>query len=89
MRQTQRPVKPQDRPLPRSLRLMGYAIRIKQISAAELAIVAKDERPLDGFWDDETLTIYLLKRQSRKAKRLTLWHEIHHAVVDLKDWEAQ
>ena len=89
MRQTQRPVKPQDRPLPRSLRLLGYYIRIKQVSVSQLAEVAKDDRPLDGFWDDETLTIYLLRRRSRKVKRVTLWHEVNHAVVDLKDLEAQ
>ena len=69
------------------MKVMGYHISVKQISAAELSEVAKDTRFLSGYWDDKTLTIYLLKRDGVKEKRRTLWHELDHAITDLRDSE--
>ena len=70
---------------PRSVSLLGYKLKIRQTTTAKLSLIAKDDRILQGFWDDSTDTIYLIRGDSFRQKTETLRHELEHAFTDLME----
>ena len=75
--------------LPQRVRLLGYRLAVKQVPSGELARIAKDARPMEGLWDDETRTIYIWKRLSQKDKQRVFLHELSHALIDVANWNSQ
>lgn len=71
--------------IPKSIRILGDTIRIKQVTVRELSRICGDDRVLDGLWVDSEKTIYLNKNLSNFGKRQTCFHELIHAIVDLKE----
>lgn len=75
--------------IPRRIQILGHRIGIRLVSATALAQAAADDRPLDGLWEDETSTIYVHNRLSKRDRRLTILHELQHALIDITEWEKQ
>jgi len=76
--------------IPRRIHILNYVLRIQQVSKRELQRrYGSKDRSVVGLWDDETLTISLLRRQSMREKRQTLLHELGHAIVDLINLDAE
>jgi Zn-dependent peptidase ImmA (M78 family) len=71
--------------IPRSVRLpFGYAIRVMQVTRAEMRDAAECEADEpDGCWDADEKVIYLLRSLPITRKRYVLCHELQHAAADL------
>lgn len=83
--ETKQPIPSRGKRIPKSIRLLGYCIRIRQVTPGELKKIGKDDRPLDGLWVDEECTIYIDKNMPIYQKRNILFHELIHSLVDLKE----
>lgn len=59
----------------------GYTVAVKQVSDAEMK-AENDGEGVDGLWDCETRTIYILRSLSVRRKRYILGHEMIHALAD-------
>lgn len=47
--------------------------------------IDKSEGTVSGFLDGDSWTIYINSRLSAKNKWDTYWHELQHAITDIKD----
>ena len=48
----------------------------------------ESETPYQGVWDWERMTIWINSKLSSDQRWATLWHELQHAVTDIKDYDA-
>lgn len=72
--------------MPRRIHLLGHIIVVKQITQRALQkLNGEDDRPLEGLWLDAEKIIYVNKNLSVRDKRMVVWHEIQHAVTDLRE----
>lgn len=71
--------------IPRVIHLpFGVRIKVRQLGKRAMQAELGDADAC-GAWIESIATIFLKKSDSPAAKRDTLYHEIQHAVVDLKD----
>lgn len=88
------------RRLPRRVHLgLGYVVEVVFASQATIRDVcdADDNEKLDGCWDnhlgDEGAKsagiIYIDRSLPRQQKFVTYWHEIGHALLDIRDWALE
>ena len=73
------------RRIPKSFRILGHVIRVRQVTPSELKKIVEEDVALDGLWIDSEKTIYVDKNLSIFTKRQVLWHELQHAIVDLRE----
>lgn len=74
--------------LPHRLDLGLALINIKLLTRKEMRVEAEceeDEATPEGMWSDEHDTIYLGRWLSQKRKREVLFHELVHAMIDLRE----
>ena len=71
----------------------GYVISTILLPPSELADLCDDEHeaqtPYQGFWDMDKMTIYISTSLNRKGQWEVFWHELLHAVNDLKDYDRE
>ena len=76
--------------IPRVIHLLGYTVKVKQVSPRQMAALdPQDPRCLNAMWIDQEQTIYLRNTLGPRQKRQALWHEIQHAIVDLREWDLR
>jgi Zn-dependent peptidase ImmA (M78 family) len=67
---------------------MGYTITIRLATQKEIQKAMKDsDGAFEGAWDGDR-TIYIYRGLSSKRRRLVLFHELQHALLDLRDAES-
>lgn len=67
--------------IPTSLKFpWGYRVKVRLVSAAELARVGAPH--CKGCWREDLRTIYIDKSMTLPERVATLWHEYDHAKVD-------
>jgi hypothetical protein len=86
--------------LPRRVHLgRGYVVEVALASQRLLRDIldADDDQHFNGAWDsalgepDESVAgrIYVYQGLSAADRWATYWHELLHAVNDIRDWDAQ
>lgn len=73
--------------LPRVVSLpFGVRLAVHQVTPQEMAEhEAIDDASTQGAWIVEERAIYIRRNLPIRVKRNVLWHELQHALVDLKD----
>ncbi len=68
-------------PLPRTITLpYGYVVKIRTVPAGECK--EEDGKVLDGWWDEDTHTIFIKRTLGAARRRYILGHEFQHAALD-------
>jgi len=74
--------------IPKKTKLLGWTIIIEEVSQSIIDDLS-DEPGAPGLWHaiykDARFTIYLAKEPSLNERWATLWHEMDHAVNDIRD----
>lgn len=65
----------------------GYTVHVRYMGRAEMdaKFTLAGEEPTDGFWDKDTMTIWLGDDLTLAQQRYLYVHELQHAVLDMLD----
>ena len=86
--------------LPRRVHVcLGYTVEVVLVSQSVIRDVMEieddDKSSFDGCWvshlgepDPRAGIIYVDQSLNAKARRSTYWHELGHALLDIRDWSA-
>ena len=86
-------------PLPAFVHLgKGYNVRIREVTGKQLARITGDPN-CEGCWAEDiprTMpknvrvlgTLYVLRDLPHKDKWRVYWHELLHAIHDIKEWDV-